>query len=117
MQPSRRQYRLAEEIRHDLGEILLRHLRDSRIGFVTVTGVKMSPDLKLAKVFVSVLGNQESREETMKTLAGAAPFVRHELCARIRMRRAPEVRFVYDESEERGARIDQILEEIRHEQE
>lgn len=116
MQPARRQFRLAEEIRHELGVILARNLRDSRVGFVTVTDVKMTPDLKLAKVFVSVLGTSESREETMRALEHATPFIRRELCTHIRFRRAPEIRFVYDDTEERGARIDRILEEIRHEQ-
>ncbi|MBE3582958.1 MAG: 30S ribosome-binding factor RbfA [Limnochordaceae bacterium] len=103
--------RLREEIKREISDIL-RRFKDPRIGFVTVTDVELSRDLEHAKVFVSVLGTEEEKEETMKTLTAATGYVRSELGQRIRIRRLPELVFVYDHAVERGVRITQILHQL-----
>jgi len=93
-------------------EILQRQARDPRIGFVSVTDVELSPDLRHAKIFVSVLGGAEEKARTMEALARAQGFIRTELARRIRLRHIPVVAFKMDESIERGARVDQLLRQV-----
>ena len=89
-------------------------LKDPRIaGLVTVTEVRVSPDLKLARIFVSVLGSEEEHASTLKGLTAAAGFIRRELGSRLRMRRSPELLFVLDRSEEYSQRIDELLRETK----
>ena len=116
MQPSRRPQRMGHEIQHEISEILLRGLKDRRVGFVTVTAVDMSPDLRHARVFVSSLGNPDERAESLRALNHAAGWIRRELGQRIRMRFVPEIVFEEDTSQEYGARIDSLLDEIREEE-
>jgi len=115
MQQSRRPKRLALQIQHEISSMLVRDLKDRRIGFATITGVDLSPDLRHAKVFVSVMGPEEEKDETMKTLAHAAGWIRHELGQRIRMKFLPEIVFAPDTSQEYGERIDRLLDEIKDE--
>lgn len=90
--------------------MLAGELKDPRIaGMVTVTEVRVSPDLKQARVYVSVLGSDAEQQSTLKGLEAAAGFIRHELAERLRMRRSPEMLFVLDHSEEYGQRIEQLL--------
>src|SRR5690606_18575508 len=104
--------RLREEIKKEASDIIQRRMKDPRIGFTTVTDVEISPDLRLVKIYVSVLGDEESRERTVEGLERARGFVRTELGRRIRLRHTPEIQFVYDESIERGTRVMQLLNEL-----
>ncbi len=87
-------------------------MKDRRIGFVTVTGVDMSPDLRHAKVYVSAMGSDAERKASLDTLNHAAGWIRHELGQRIRMKFLPEIVFRADHSQEYGERIDRLLDEI-----
>jgi ribosome-binding factor A len=113
MQPSRRPQRVALEIQHEISLILSRDMKDRRIGFVTVTGVEISPDLRHAKVFVSSMGSEAEKKANLETLNHASGWVRRELGQRIRMKFLPELVFYADRSQDYGARIDQLLDETR----
>ena len=104
--------RVAVLIQREVVEILDRHLRDPRIRGVTVTDVEVSPDLKYATIFVSTLEGGEVRAQTLKGLDRAAPAVRHILAPRLGLREVPEVRFRFDESLERGQRVEELLRKI-----
>jgi ribosome-binding factor A len=97
--------RLAREV---LGEALL-DLKDPRVGFATVTAVRMTPDLRKARVWVSVLGDEEERSATMEALRHAGPHLRTVLGQEVRLRYLPQLEFLEDESAIQGARIDEIL--------
>src|SRR3990172_5930233 len=104
--------RVGGAIHEELSVMLLRDLKDPRIGFVTITGVVMSPDLRQAKVYFSRIGTDVEREESLEGLRAAAGYMRRELGHRLALKFAPELRFFYDESLEKGSRIDRLLEEI-----
>lgn len=106
---SRRVERLAEQIREQVAEIIGRDLKDPRIGFVTVTRVRPSADLRSAKVYVGVLGPSPQREESLGSLRRAAGFVRRELGRRIRLRHTPELTFHYDEGLDATDRVVELL--------
>ena len=93
--------------------MLARKIKDRRIGFVTVMGVDLSPDLRHAKVFVSAMGTDRQKKESMEALDHASGWIRHELGQRIRMKFLPEIVFRPDTSMDHGERIDQLLEDIR----
>jgi ribosome-binding factor A len=101
--------RVGEMIRMEISELLVRELKDPRIGLTTVTEVKMSPDLKQARVYVSVLGGTEERQKTLDGLNSAASHIRHAIGARLRLRNAPELSFCYDHSIEYGAKIEELI--------
>jgi ribosome-binding factor A len=106
--------RVAEEFRQELSSIVARGLKDPRItGFVTVTGAKMSPDLKEATVYVSIHAPEEERDRTLEGLRAAATYLQREVARNLRLRHTPHLRFVYDESVARGDRIDRLLREAR----
>src|SRR5512144_2881226 len=106
--------RVAEEFRQELSALLARGLKDPRItGFVTVTGAKMSPDLKEATVYVSIHAQEAERERTLEGLRAAATFLQREVARNLKLRHTPHLRFVYDESVERGDRIERLLKEAR----
>ncbi len=88
-------------------------LRDPRIGFITVTGVKVSPDLRVARVYWSSLGDDAARRETQAGLDAAKGFVRREVTARVKLRVSPEVFFVFDGSVQEGDKIDRLLREVK----
>jgi ribosome-binding factor A len=113
MQPSRRPKRLALEIQHEISMMLFRDLKDPRIGFVTITGVDMTPDLRHAKVFVSIMGSEAEKKSSLEALQHAAGWIRHELGQRIRMKFLPEIVFRADVSQEYGEHIDHLLDETR----
>ncbi|HKS97507.1 MAG TPA: 30S ribosome-binding factor RbfA [Terriglobia bacterium] len=113
--PGRRQERLADQIRTEVASILTEELKDPRIGFATVTRVELTADLGHARVFVSVLGDEEARRNTLAGLESAAGFLRREITHRLRLRRAPEVVFVLDRGPEDAARIEGLLEKLKHE--
>ena len=106
--------RVAEEFRHELSTLLARGLKDPRItGFVTVTGAKMSPDLKEIAVYVSIHAEEAERERTLEGLRAAATFLQREVARNLALRYTPHLRFVYDESVARGDRIERLLKEAR----
>jgi ribosome-binding factor A len=105
-----RHERIAGEIRQEISAMLAGELKDPRLStFAAVTEVRMTPDLKQAKIFVSVMGPENEQKDTIKALTAAAGFIRHELSERLRMRRAPELLFILDRSEEYGKHIDDLL--------
>lgn len=104
--------RVADQIRGELASLLAREVHDPGIGFVTLTRVHVSPDLQLARVMYTVLGNVKSRTASAKALERAAPFLRRHIGSRLRLKRAPELKFVYDEAIEGQDRIEQILNEL-----
>lgn len=104
--------RVGEQMKKELGDIIGRKIKDPRIGFVTVTDVQVSGDLQLAKVYISVLGDDEQRQNTLKGLAKAKGFIRSEIGQRIRLRKTPEISFEFDESIDYGHRIETLLHEI-----
>lgn len=110
---SQRAVRLAELIKNEVSAILLRDIKDPRVGFVSITDVEVSQDLKYVRIFVSILGDESSKRDTMKALDRASGFVRSELAKRIQLRYAPEISFKSDNSIERGARIFKILNDIK----
>ncbi len=101
--------RLRELFKEEVSTILQRVMKDPRIGFVSVTDVEVSADLRHAKIFVSILGDADAKATTMGTLGNAQGFIRKELARRIRLRRIPELLFRLDESIERGARVQRLL--------
>jgi len=107
-----RSNRVAEQMKKELGEIIRRRLKDPRIGFVTVTDVEVTGDLQQATVFITVLGDDKKRDETLKGLAKAKGFIRTEIGQRIRLRRTPELSFEFDESSVYGNKIDNLLRQI-----
>jgi ribosome-binding factor A len=104
--------RVADQIRSELASLLSREVHDPGIGFVTLTKVQVSPDLQIARVSFTVLGDEKARAASGKALERAAPFLRRQLGARLRLRRTPELRFVYDEAVAGQDRIEQLLKEI-----
>ncbi|PKG24897.1 30S ribosome-binding factor RbfA [Niallia nealsonii] len=113
---SLRPNRVGEQMKKELGEIISRKIKDPRIGFVTVTDVNVTGDLQQATVYISVLGDQEQRENTLKGLAKAKGFIRSEIGQRIRLRKTPEITFEFDESIDYGNRIDTLLHQIAKEE-
>lgn len=103
----KRSERVGDQMLHEVADILLRKIKDPRIGFVTVTAVEISDDLRNAKIFVSVLGGR--KEETLRGLESASAFIRSELGRRMRLKFIPELLFRIDDSAERGARMMDIF--------
>lgn len=104
--------RVAEQIKKELADILAHKIKDPRVGFVTVTDVEVTGDLQQAKIFVSVLGDDKEKEETLVGLAKASGFIRSEIGQRIRLRKTPEISFEFDEAHEYGSRIEAILRDL-----
>ena len=106
-----RMRRINEVLREVVGAAIGSELSDPRIGFVTVTSVQTSPDLRTAKVYVSVLGTEEEREATLSGLRSSRGVIQSKIAAETRMKRTPTVAFHYDETIEQGVRISRLLEE------
>ncbi len=109
---SQRTERVDELLRQEIGALLAKEVADPRIGFATITDVETSPDLRHAKVWVSVIGQKGDRTETLRALDSAMPFIRHELGRRLRIRRIPELHVRLDDSAERGTRVLHLLSEL-----
>ena len=106
--------RVAEEFRHELSARIARGLKDPRItGFVTVTGAKMSPDLKEITVYLSIHAEEKERARTLEGLRAAATYLQREVARNLKLRYTPHLRFVYDESVARGDRIERLLKEAK----
>jgi ribosome-binding factor A len=112
---STRTERVSDLIKDEISRLLLREVRDPRIGFVTITGATVSPDLKSVRIYVSVLAGPEARLESLKALNAAAGFFRRTLFKNLRLRFAPAVSFHLDESLDRGERIERVLRQIHGE--
>ena len=108
--------RVGEQMKKELGEIIGRKIKDPRIGFVTVTDVQVTGDLQQATVYISVLGDEKQRENTLMGLAKAKGFIRSEIGQRIRLRKTPEITFEFDESIDYGNKIDTLLHQIHSEE-
>ena len=109
--------RVAEQMKKELGDIIGRKIKDPRIGFVTVTDVRVTGDLQQAKVYISILGDEEKKQESLKALAKAKGFIRTEIGQRIRLRKTPELLFEVDEAIDYGNRIESLLHELKKEDE
>lgn len=112
MLPYKRSQRVSDLIREEVADIIMNKLKDPRVGFVTVTGVNITEDLKLAKVYISVL-KEEEKEASLEILNSAKGFIRAELSKRVRMKFIPDLTFRVDESIEYGGKIERLLKEIR----
>jgi ribosome-binding factor A len=104
--------RVAQSVQQLLGEIFARGMRDPRIGLVTITGVKMSPDLREARVYWTVHGDAGQRQHTAKGLDNARGFLRRELGRELQLRVVPDLHFTYDEAIDRGERIEQLIKQV-----
>jgi ribosome-binding factor A len=107
-----RSNRVGEQMKKELGDIISLKLKDPRIGFVTVTDVEVTGDLQQATVYISVLGDETQRENTLKGLAKAKGFIRSEIGSRIRLRKTPDLNFEFDESIDYGNRIESLLRSV-----
>jgi ribosome-binding factor A len=107
--------RVGEAIRDELSQLMAREVHDPGIGFITLTRVSVTPDLQLARVYYTTLGDEKAQRETAKALKRAAPFLRRQVGARIRLRRVPELTFFYDQSIAHADRIEQILQDLKAE--
>lgn len=111
---TRRTERVADNLLHEVAQILQKDVKDPRIGFVTLTGVKVSPDLRVAKIYYTVLGEAVNRKASAEGLASARSFIRREIGQRLRLRVVPDVRFLYDESMEQTLHVQEMLEDLSH---
>lgn len=109
---SQRASRVGEQIHKEVSALLVRGLKDPRIGFVTITAVDVTPDLHLARVYFTVMGDEKVRKETEKGLKSSVPFIRRELGRHLRMRYVPDLLFQFDASLEYGNRIETLIQEI-----
>jgi len=110
---SRRAERMSDLIRQSLGELLERSVNDPRIGFVTVTFVRLTGDLRTARVFVSILGDENKKEQGMEGLQAATKFLRYQLGQRLRLRYTPVIEFQLDRSTEYDARLEELIRRAR----
>ena len=108
-----RNVRVASQLQRELAELLRSDFKDPRLGMITVSDVEVTRDLSVAKVFVSFLGAQQHTTASLAILAEKGPSLRHAVGATMRMRSIPELRFVYDDSLERGFRMDALLDELK----
>ncbi len=114
MGPSRTE-RVGEQVRNEIAELLTFAVRDPGIGFITITRVRVTPDLQQARVYYTTMGDEKARRETQRGLERARPMIRRHLGRRMRLRRVPELQFFFDESVGRQDRIEQILRDLEQE--
>lgn len=113
---SHRVERIAEQVREEVSQMLSSEVSDPGIGLITVTRVKVTADLSLARIYWTSMGTAAERKQTAKALARAAAYVRHLLSERLTLRRSPEVKFLFDQSVAAQDRVEQILQEIKQEE-
>ncbi len=121
--PTQRQQRLSRLFREEISELLLRHLKDPRLGMITITEVRIAPDLSQAIVYVSPQGSPraepkeeaEARRQSLEGLVSAAGHIRTELGRRLRLRRIPELDFRLDDTQERADRVEDLLDQVSRE--
>jgi len=107
-----RPIRIGDQLRAELSDLIARDVHDPGIGFLTITYVKVTPDLQIARVYYTTLGDEKARRDSGRALDRAAPFLRRQIGKRLRLKRVPQLEFFFDESIERGDRIERILHEI-----
>jgi len=107
--------RVGDQIREELASLLTRQVHDPGIGFVTITRVKVSPDLQQARVYYTSIGDDQARKETARALGRATPFLRRQVGQRLRLKRVPELSFSFDQAIEQTDRIERILQELHTE--
>ena len=113
--PNVRIERLNHTYQEEISMILMKEIKDEEIKFVTITGVDVTSDLSFAKVYYTVL-DDDKKERTQEALDKAAPFIRKQLASRIEIRHTPELRFIYDKTEEYGSHIDKLINKIHEEE-
>ena len=106
-----RRERLGDQLRVEIADLIQKEVRDPRVGFVTVTEVRMSPDLKHARVYVSILGDEEQTAESLDVLERSRGFLKSQIGHRLKLRYVPQLRFVLDETLDESARIESLLKE------
>ena len=109
---STRPSRVGDQLRAEISDLIARQVHDPGIGFLTITQVTVSPDLQVARVYYTTLGDERARRDTAKALGRATPFLRRQIGSRLRLKRVPSLEFFFDESIERGDRIERILNEL-----
>jgi ribosome-binding factor A len=109
---STRPSRVGDQLRAEISDLLAREVHDPGIGFLTVTHVRVSADLQVARVYYTTLGDEQGRRDTARALARATPFLRRQVGGRLRLKRVPQLEFFFDESIARGDRIERILNDI-----
>ena len=107
--------RVGDQIREELASLLTREVHDPGIGFLTITHVKVSPDLQQARVYYTTIGDAKARQESARALGRATPFLRRQVGQRLNLKRVPELTFYFDEAIEKGDRIEQLLQELNTE--
>ena len=107
-----RKERVQDFLREEISMIVQQEIKDPGLGFITIIDVRMTEDLKYAKVYYSVFGSDEEKERTAQALKRARSYIRHLVGERVRMKYTPEINFVYDTDQERVARIDEILKKV-----
>ena len=109
---TRRQQRVAEQVRHELSQLIEREIDDPRLELISITDATISPDLREANVYVSSLQGEAARDEVLAGLEAARGFLRHGLAARLKLRVVPDLHFHWDKSLETGDRISQLIDQI-----
>lgn len=104
--------RVGDQIRAEVADLLARELQDPGLGFVTLTRVRVTADLQIARIYYTSLGDDRARRATRGALDRATPFIRRQIGSRLRLRRVPEIQFVFDESVEQQERLERLLQEI-----
>ena len=107
-----RSQRVAEQMQRELSVLLLREMRDPRVEGVSITGVDVTRDFSVAKVYFSILNNPEGQDNALKALQKAAGFLRHALGQRMQLRALPELRFIYDETLIRGTSLNELIDKV-----
>jgi len=107
-----RSHRVGEQIQKEVSALILKGLKDPRVGFVTITAVEVSRDLHHARIFFTVIGDERARRESERGLNSALPYLRREIGKRLRLRLVPELTFEYDTSLEYGNRIESLLRDL-----
>ncbi|MGD0487976.1 MAG: 30S ribosome-binding factor RbfA [Syntrophorhabdales bacterium] len=110
-----RRFRLQDQFREEISSIIRQEIKDPGIGFITVLDVRLTEDLKRAKVLYSVYGSQEEKEKTTEALRRAGGYIKHLLGGRVKLRFMPELSFIFDTEQEKRARIDELLEKVKSE--
>jgi len=111
----KRSTRVAEQIQREISKIV-QELKEPKMGFATITGVKLTDDLQSARVFFSVIGTENEVAETCRILKDSVPSIRHQLAAKMNLRRTPTLEFVFDETPAKAGRVLELLEKIRSEE-
>lgn len=112
-----RQEKMNQLLKEEVSDILRREIRDPRLGFFTIIDAEITSDLRHAKIFVSIMGDEEVRKQSMEVLKHAQHFVRQEFGKRVRMKTLPDIQFLHDETVDKGVRMLELLEEIKRNEE